>query len=99
MPSGKGMVVELQKTLPMEFSSKSSFIAEKSTPFILHVCALLKGARSRCCIVGTEMAQLQQQNIGRTELAAQECRKGCASSLVEGKFALYAPSTGIVCKV
>lgn len=93
------MVVELQETLPMEFSSKSCFIAEKSAPFILHVCALLEGARSRCRIVGTEMAQLQQQNIGGAELAAQKSGKGWASTLVEGKFALYAPSTGIVCKV
>ena len=93
------MVVELQETLPMDFASKSCFIAEKSAPFILHVCALLKGARSRCRIVGTKMAQVQQQNIVSTELAAQEGGKGSASALVEGKFALQAPSTGIVCKV
>ena len=93
------MVIELHKTLPMDFASKGCFIAKKSSPFILHVGTLLEGARSRCNIVGTEMAQLQQQNIGGAELAAQKSDKGCASSLVEGKFALYAPSTGIVCKV
>lgn len=83
----------------MDFASKSCFIAEKSSPFILHVDSLLEGARSRCSIVGTKMAQVQQQNIVSTELAAQEGGKGSASALVEGKFALQAPSTGIVCKV
>lgn len=83
----------------MDFASKSCFIAEKSSPFILHVGTLLEGARRRCSIVGTKMAQVQQQNIVSTELAAQEGGKGSASALVEGKFALQAPSTGIVCKV
>ena len=93
------MVVKLQETLPMDFAAKGCFVTEKSSPFILHVGTLLEGARSRCRIVGAEVAQLQQQNIGSAELAAQECGKGCASALVEGKLALYAPRPSIVCKV
>ena len=90
-PSGKGMVVDLGKTLPAEFAPARSFVAKKQPHFILHLAALLKGASRRRDVVPTEVSQLEQQDVGRRELIAQEGSNGSSSSRVYCPLGLQPP--------
>ena len=78
-PSGKGMVLDMGKTLPAEFAPARSFVAKKQPHFILHLIALLEGASRRRDVVPTEVPKLEQQDVGRSELIAQEGSKGSSS--------------------
>ena len=93
------MVVDLGKTLPAEFAPARSFVAKKQPHFILHLAALLEGASRRRDVVLTEVSQLEQQDVGRSELIAQEGSKGSSSSRVYYPLTLQPPTARIVSKV
>lgn len=96
---GEGIMSNLDKRLPLQVAPARSFVAEECARLILHVRGLLKSARHGSDVVRTEVAQLQQHDIGRGECLARKGGEGDSARFVERKFALHAPSLSIVRKV